>query len=106
MSAGAELPVLKKSALFGRLALGRVAGVTVVTPTKRLSQALMLEFDASHAVAGGGSLEAGSRRERPPCRRRRGRQVPRRLEPRQPVAHPPRRREPGHRGFRTVAHSL
>src|SRR5882762_8113418 len=46
MNAGAELPVLQKSALFGRLALGRVAGVTVVTPNKRLSQALMLEFDA------------------------------------------------------------
>src|SRR6266853_1793890 len=46
MNAGAELPVLRKSALFGRLALGRAAGVTVVTPNKRLSQALMLEFDA------------------------------------------------------------
>ncbi|HYS51651.1 MAG TPA: hypothetical protein VEM33_07210, partial [Burkholderiales bacterium] len=46
MSAGAELPVLKKSALFGRLALGRAAGVTAITPNKRLSQALMLEFDA------------------------------------------------------------
>src|SRR5256884_9105277 len=46
MSAGAELPVLKKSALFGRLALGRATGVTVVTPNKRLSQALTLEFDA------------------------------------------------------------
>src|SRR5437899_8603650 len=46
MSAGAELPVLKKSALFGRLALGRAAGVTAVTPNKRLSRALMLDFDA------------------------------------------------------------
>jgi len=46
MSAGADLPFLKKSALFERLALGRAAGVTVVTPNKRLSQALMLEFDA------------------------------------------------------------
>src|SRR5258706_131178 len=46
MSAGAGLPFLKKSALFERLALGRAAGVTVVTPNKRLSQALMLEFDA------------------------------------------------------------
>jgi probable DNA repair protein len=46
MSAGAELPFLKKSALFERLAQGRAAGVTVVTPNKRLSQALMLEFDA------------------------------------------------------------
>src|SRR5260370_39542676 len=46
MSAGAELPVIEKSALFERLALGRAAGVTVVPPNKRLSQALMLEFDA------------------------------------------------------------
>src|SRR5258708_14328102 len=46
MNAGAGLPVLRKSALFGRLGLGRAAGVTVVTPNKRLSQALMLEFDA------------------------------------------------------------
>ena len=46
MSAGAELPFLKKSALFERLALGRAAGVTVVTPNQRLSQALMPEFDA------------------------------------------------------------
>src|SRR5256886_4622404 len=46
MSAGAGLPFLKKSALLERLAQGRAAGVTVVTPNKRLSQALMLEFDA------------------------------------------------------------
>src|SRR5216117_4610690 len=46
MSAGAELPVIEKDALFERVALGRAAGVTVVTPNKRLSQALMLEFDA------------------------------------------------------------
>src|ERR1700704_2744870 len=46
MSAGAELPVLKKSALFGRLALGRAAGVPAVPPNQRLSRALMLEFDS------------------------------------------------------------
>src|SRR5437773_2211936 len=46
MSAGAELPVIEKDALFERVALGRAAGVTVVTPNKRLSQALMQEFDA------------------------------------------------------------
>jgi hypothetical protein len=46
MSAGAEFPVLKKSALFERLAQGRSAAITVVTPNQRLSQALMLEFDA------------------------------------------------------------
>src|SRR6266849_5047803 len=46
MNAGAALPILKKSELLERLAQGRSAGVTVVTPNKRLSQALMLEFDA------------------------------------------------------------
>src|SRR5258706_6910833 len=46
MSAGPELQVIEKSALLERLARGRSAGVTVVTPNKRLSQALMLEFDA------------------------------------------------------------
>jgi ATP-dependent helicase/nuclease subunit B len=46
MSAGAEWPVIEKSALFERLAQGRAAGVTVVTPNKRLSQALILDFDA------------------------------------------------------------
>ena len=46
MNAGAQLPVIEKSALFERLAQGRAAGVTVVTPNRRLSQALMLEFDA------------------------------------------------------------
>src|SRR5260221_2844313 len=46
MNAGPQSPILKKSELFERLALARSAAVTVVTPSKRLSQALMLEFDA------------------------------------------------------------
>src|SRR6266853_1271690 len=46
MDPGAALPILRKSELFERLAQGRSAGVTIVTPNKRLSQALMLEFDA------------------------------------------------------------
>ncbi len=46
MSTGAGLPILQKSELFERLAQGRSAAVTVVTPNKRLSQALTLEFDA------------------------------------------------------------
>src|SRR6266849_8414376 len=46
MNAGAALPILRKSELFERLAEGRSAAVTVVTPNKRLSHALMLEFDA------------------------------------------------------------
>src|SRR3989442_13135087 len=46
MNAGAGLPVLQKSELFGRLAQGHASRLTVVTPNQRLSQALMLEFDA------------------------------------------------------------
>src|SRR5881396_3804729 len=46
MSAGAALPILKKSELLERLALGHAAGVTAITPNKRLSRALMLDFDA------------------------------------------------------------
>ena len=38
--------MLSKPDLFARLAEGHAAGVTVVTPNKRLSQALMAEFDA------------------------------------------------------------
>src|SRR5437667_12528960 len=46
MDPGAALPILRKSDLFERSAQGRSAAITVVTPNKRLSQALMLEFDA------------------------------------------------------------
>src|SRR5262245_19200692 len=46
MSAGAEWPVIEKSALLERLARGGPPAPTVVTPNRRLSQALMLEFDA------------------------------------------------------------
>jgi len=52
MGTGAEMKIITKSALFERLALGRSAGVTVVTPNKRLSQALMLEFDAFQIARG------------------------------------------------------
>lgn len=38
--------MLSKADLFARLAEGHAAGVTVVTPNKRLSQALMADFDA------------------------------------------------------------
>ena len=37
--------MLKKADVFSRLAEGHAARVTVVTPNKRLSQALMTEFD-------------------------------------------------------------
>src|SRR5215831_5718469 len=46
MEAGAEWPVIEKRALFERLGEGAYAPVAVVTPNKRLSQALILEFDA------------------------------------------------------------
>src|SRR5713101_327689 len=46
MSAGAALPILKKNELLERLAQGHASRLAVVTPNKRLSQALMLEFDA------------------------------------------------------------
>jgi ATP-dependent helicase/nuclease subunit B len=36
---------LDKRELFTRLEQGHAAGITVVTPNKRLSQALMAEFD-------------------------------------------------------------
>src|SRR5215467_6244988 len=52
---GAEWPVIEKSALFERLAEGRSAGVTVVTPNRRLSHALTLEFDVFQ-IAGGLSV--------------------------------------------------
>src|SRR5215470_1717364 len=47
MEAGAEWTVLTKSDLFALLAQGASPAVTVVTPNKRLSQALIREFDAS-----------------------------------------------------------
>ncbi|HMH18111.1 MAG TPA: hypothetical protein VK572_08180, partial [Burkholderiales bacterium] len=46
MNSGAGFPVLKKSELFERLVQDGPAAPTVVTPNKRLSQALMLELDA------------------------------------------------------------
>jgi probable DNA repair protein len=46
MSTGAEWTVIEKGALFERLVQGGPVAPTVVTPNKRLSQALMLEFDA------------------------------------------------------------
>src|SRR5687767_7193800 len=42
--------MLSKSELFARLTEGHAARITVVTPNKRLSQALMAEFDA-HQIA-------------------------------------------------------
>jgi len=45
-------PVLDRTALFGRLAEGAGARVTVVTPNRRLAAALRLAFDEEQARAG------------------------------------------------------
>src|SRR5258708_7782155 len=52
MSAGAGLPILNKSELLERLAQGRSAAIAVVTPNRRLSAALIRDFD-SHQIARG-----------------------------------------------------
>jgi len=52
MGEGAGLSILGKSELFERLAQGRSAAITVVTPNQRLSKALMLEFDAFQIARG------------------------------------------------------
>ena len=52
-------PMLSKADLFARLsAEGHAAGITVVTPNKRLSQALMAEFDAYQIDKGKSVWEA------------------------------------------------
>jgi ATP-dependent helicase/nuclease subunit B len=52
MGAGAALPRIDKRDVFERLAQGRVAGVTVVTPNQRLAMALVRGFDALQASRG------------------------------------------------------
>src|SRR6266851_336183 len=52
MSAGAGLPILNKSELLERLAQGCSAAIAVVTPNRRLSAALIRDFD-SHQIARG-----------------------------------------------------
>jgi hypothetical protein len=50
--------VISKADLFLRLSEGHAAGITVVTPNKRLAQALMGEFDAFQAKKNLDSWEA------------------------------------------------
>ncbi len=50
--------MLSKSELFARLAEGHAARITVVTPNRRLAQALTLEFDDYQAAKGLGAWEA------------------------------------------------
>src|SRR5690349_1154591 len=47
-----DLPRLEKDDLLGRLAAGHAAGITVVTPNRRLAQFLRAEFDATRLAAG------------------------------------------------------
>ncbi|MGA8051419.1 MAG: hypothetical protein WCA09_14670, partial [Burkholderiales bacterium] len=46
------LAPLTKPDLFARLAAGHAAGITVVTPNRRLAQALAREFDDAQAAKG------------------------------------------------------
>ena len=55
---GAALATLIKSELFARLAQGVAGGVTVVTPNRRLAQALAREFDAAQAAQGCSAWES------------------------------------------------
>ena len=52
MSAEAQFPHCSKAEIFARLAEGRQAGVTVVTPNRRLAQELTREFDAARVASG------------------------------------------------------
>ncbi len=52
MTVGAEIPVLQKRELLGRLARGHSEGIAVVTPNRRLAQALAREFDEQQIESG------------------------------------------------------
>lgn len=52
MLTGADFPVIRKHELFAHLAAGQAAGVSVVTPNRRLAQTLAREFDAQQAATG------------------------------------------------------
>ena len=52
MSAAAEFPRFTKAEVFARLAERPQAGVTVVTPNRRLAAALKREFDDAQAGRG------------------------------------------------------
>lgn len=47
-----EFPTISKTELFARLAEGHAAGITVVTPNRRLAQALKSDFDAFQSAKG------------------------------------------------------
>ena len=50
--------MLSQAELFSRLEQGHAAGVTVVTPNRRLAQALVSDFDAFQIARGLSSWEA------------------------------------------------
>jgi ATP-dependent helicase/nuclease subunit B len=52
MLTGADFPVTQKDELFAHLAVGHSAGITVVTPNRRLAQTLVREFDERQAASG------------------------------------------------------
>src|ERR1700704_2458930 len=52
MTIGAEFPVVQKRELFAQLARGHSAGIAVVTPNRRLAQALAREFDERQIASG------------------------------------------------------
>lgn len=58
MTAETRFPRCSKAEVFARLAEGLKAGVTVVTPNRRLAQELSREFDADRMASGLGSWEA------------------------------------------------
>ena len=53
-----DYSALPKAQLFARLAQGLAGGVTVLTPNRRLAQALAREFDAGMAAQGRSSWES------------------------------------------------
>ena len=55
---GDDYPAVSKAQLFARLAEGLAGGVTVVTPNRRLAQALLREFDAEQAAQGRSAWES------------------------------------------------
>ena len=55
---GAPIATLSKFELFARLAAGLAGGLTVLTPNRRLAQALAREFDAAQAALGGSAWES------------------------------------------------
>ncbi|MEO8164049.1 MAG: hypothetical protein ABI619_01505, partial [Betaproteobacteria bacterium] len=52
MTAGADFPTVHKVDVFALAAAGHSAGITVVTPNRRLAQTLAREFDVQQAAAG------------------------------------------------------